>query len=133
VAYVVAFVAGFLSTLVFHQGAVAILHSAGALPFQAFGMAPTAPLGVPAVISLAFWGGVWGIPLWVFVRNATGGAYWLRALLFGAIAPTAVALLVVFPLKGIPLSPRALPVGLFLNGLWGLGTALPMLLYKRAH
>ena len=60
-----AFLAGFFSTLVFHQGLLAILHATGASPRAAYSMERTAPLGVPAVFSLAFWGGVWGIALWL--------------------------------------------------------------------
>jgi hypothetical protein len=43
--------------LVFHQGFIEILHLAGALPNQPFSFKPTAPLQVPQVLSLAFWGG----------------------------------------------------------------------------
>ena len=53
-----AFLAGFLSTLVFHQGLPAILHATGASPRAAYSMEPTAPFRVPAFVSLAFWGGV---------------------------------------------------------------------------
>jgi hypothetical protein len=92
-------------------------------------MAPTAPFGVPAVISLAFWGGIWGI---VFVlvhdRFPRGGGYWLSAFLFGAIFPTLVALLIVLPLKGRPVGggwqPSLLVTAFLINGAWGVGTAL---------
>lgn len=118
------FIAGFLATLVFHQGLVAILHAADLLPFGAWNMAATEPLGVPAVISLAFWGGIWGIVLWLLIRRSRGTRRWLLALAIGAIAPTAVALLVVFPLKGISVSLAMVPFGLLLNGAWGAGTLL---------
>ena len=67
-----AFVAGFLATLIFHQGLVLVLHVLGVLPFGAWDMSPTEPLGVPKVISLAFWGGIWGIVLWLLVRPSRG-------------------------------------------------------------
>src|SRR5262245_38985446 len=98
--HVKAFIAGFVATLVFHQGALTLLWLSRAVPRTPYGMAPTRPLGVPAVISLAFWGGVWGAALWPLLRNATGGAYWLRALVLGALLPSIVALFVVLPLKG---------------------------------
>ena len=41
--YLKVFLAGFVSTLVFHQGALAALHTAGLWPKPAFAMAPTAP------------------------------------------------------------------------------------------
>jgi hypothetical protein len=38
-------------------------------------MTPVPPLNAPAVISLAFWGGLWGIALWALIRASHGGAY----------------------------------------------------------
>jgi hypothetical protein len=85
---------------------------------------------VPAVMSLAFWGGVWGIAIWPLLRHAAGSAYWLRALLIGAVGPSAVALFVVFPLKGMGVAggwdPKIIVGALILNGAWGLGVALLM-------
>jgi hypothetical protein len=131
-----AFLAGFLSTLVFHQGLLAILHATGASPRAPSSMEPTAPLHVPAVLSLAFWGGVWGILLWLVIAGAQGlPRYWLLALVFGAIAPSLVALLVVLPLKGQPAGggwkPAVVVGALLLNGAWGLGVAVFMRLFHR--
>src|SRR6202162_763029 len=98
-----AFLAGFLSTLVFHQGALAVLHGAGATARKPWVMASVPPLGIPSVLSLAFWGGLWGIALWLMIRGAKGSRQWLRAILLGAILPTLVALFIVFPLKGLPI------------------------------
>jgi hypothetical protein len=131
-----AFVAGFLSTLVFHQGLLAILHAAGGTPRAAYSLDPTQPFGVPAVLSLAFWGGVWGILLWLVIAGAHGPRYWLVALLFGAVVPSAVALLVVLPLKGQPAGggwkPAVIVGALLLNGAWGIGVAAFMRLFHRA-
>src|SRR5258707_12056509 len=55
------FVAGFLATLTFHQIGIWVLHAVGYIPFAAWNTAPKPPFGVPSVISLSFWGGVWGI------------------------------------------------------------------------
>jgi len=136
--YLKAFFAGFLSTLVFHQGVLAILHGAGVTPRKPYAMDPTAPLHVPAVLSLAFWGGIWGILLWlVIARSAGSGAYWALAILVGAIAPSLVALLVVAPLKGQPVGGGGgakLWIGAFLlNGAWGFGVALLMRLFSPAR
>jgi hypothetical protein len=135
VTYVRAFIAGFLSTLVFHQGVLTLLWLSGALPRAPYSMDPAPPLGVPAVLSLAFWGGVWGVALWPLLRNAASGTYWLRALLIGAVVPSAVALFIVFPLKAMPVAggwdPRIIIGALILNGAWGLGVALLMRLMGR--
>ena len=121
-----AFAAGFIATLVFHQGLFAIFHSAGLVPVPAWNFSPTPPLGIPAVLSLAFWGGVWGIPVGWWVRNDVGSRYWMKALVLGAIGPTTVAMLLVFPLKGLPVDGKTVTGGLLLNGAWGLGVALLM-------
>lgn len=126
--YVKAFVAGFVATLVFHQGVLAALHARGLWPKPAWPMAPVGPFHVPAVLSLAFWGGAWGLPLWLLVRDQAGAGYWTLAAAFGALAPSLVALLVVFPLKGLPLAgggaPKVIVPVLILNAAWGVGAAL---------
>jgi hypothetical protein len=129
-----AFAAGFLSTLVFHQGVLLILHAVGATDRKPYSMAPTAPFHVPQVFSLAFWGGVWGILLWLAISRFAGSPlYWIYAAVIGAIAPTLVAFFVVFPLKGQPVAggwkPAILVGALILNGAWGTGVALFMRLF----
>ena len=98
-------------------------------------MAPAPPFGIPSVLSLAFWGGVWGIALWLMIRRASGPRHFLLAVVLGAVLPTLVALLVVFPLKGMPLGggwkPDLLVGALLLNGAWGAGVALFMRLLGR--
>jgi hypothetical protein len=93
---------GFLAVLVCHQAALLVLHHAGVAPAP-WNLAPVPPLGVPAVVSAAFWGGLWGI---VFVllasRFGRGAGYWIASLLFGAIALTLVAWFIVLPLKRLP-------------------------------
>lgn len=130
------FVAGFLATLVFHQLMVAVLWSVGVAPFAPFPVDATAPFGVPSILSLAFWGGVWGIAyVGVERRFPRGGNYWLAAFLFGGILPSLVALLVVAPLKGGPVGGGAdaalLLVALLVNGAWGVGTGVFLGLVQR--
>ena len=121
------FVAGFIATLVFHQGGLAVLNQLGLTDRAPFSMNPTEPFGVPQVFSLAFWGGVWGIVLVMFLGTRKT-MWWLRAFIFGAVLPTIVALFVVAPLKGNPIAggwdPMIILGAVILNGLWGLGTAL---------
>lgn len=133
--YVRAFIAGFLATLVFHQSVLTLLWLSGALPRAPYDMTPAPPLGVPAVLSLAFWGGVWGTVIWPLLRDAAPGAYWFRAVLLGAVLPSIVALFIVFPLKGMPAAggwdPRIIIGALILNGAWGFGVALFIRLLAR--
>jgi len=123
------FAAGFAAVPVFHQIVLGLLWVAGIAPFGPFPTAPVPPFGVPAVLSLAFWGGVWGVVLAFASRRFPAGAGgWVAAFLFGAILPSLVALLVVVPLKGGPVGggwhPALLATAFLINGAWGIGTAL---------
>lgn len=130
------FVAGALSVLVFHQGMLAILHAAGVTPSAPLPMGPTSPFGIPQVLSLMFWGGVWGMAYVTTDRRLPrgGGSVWAAAL-FGAIAPTLVAGLVVSPLKGQPVAfggaPAAMLTAVLVNAAWGAGTALLLMAVRR--
>jgi hypothetical protein len=124
------FVAGFLATLTFHQIGIWVLHAVGYVPFAAWGTAPKPPFGVPSVISLSFWGGVWGI-IFVLIERWLArfpGGYWVGATVFGAIVPTLVLMFVVFPLRGQPVGAgfamNLVLTFLLVHALWGLGTAL---------
>jgi hypothetical protein len=123
------FIAGFFGTLVFHQLTLAVLWGLGVAPFPPYPMALTHPFGIPAVFSLSFWGGIWGI-LFALVHDTfpRRGAYWVVAFFFGAILPSLVALLVVLPLKGRPVGggwhPALLLTAFLVNGAWGIGTGL---------
>src|SRR5688572_7921766 len=100
-----AFVAGFLAVLLFHQPVLALLTQIGIAKASIYSLDPTAPLGVPQVVSLAFWGGIWGL-LFAMIesRFPRGASYWFYALAFGAVLPTLVAWFVVAPLKGLPMA-----------------------------
>ncbi|HET7434097.1 MAG TPA: hypothetical protein VFN10_05220 [Thermoanaerobaculia bacterium] len=124
-----AFLAGFLATLIFHQPALWLLRAIHFTDRAPYAMKPVPPFGIPSVISLAFWGGVWGIVMIVVIAKARRNAYWLAATAFGAVLPTLVAGLVVMPLKGQPVGGGAhagsmLVLGLIVNAAWGLGTAI---------
>ncbi len=125
------FLSGFLSTIVFHQGSLGLLYVLKILPALPYNMTPTEPLGVPAVISLSFFGGLWGILIGHLVHQESAKKYWLKATFLGSLGPTAVAFLIVFPIKGINFNPLMLPIGLFLNAAWGVGLGLFILLFKK--
>jgi hypothetical protein len=130
-----AFIAGFIATLAFHQTVLGLMHMGNPAVPAPFNLAATAPFGVPAVASLAFWGGLWGIVLWAFIRKNEAARYWIKALVIGAIGPSAVALFVVMPLKGMGMAagwdPKIIVGALILNGAWGIGVAMLMRLMQK--
>ena len=133
-AFIKAFVAGFVSTLTFHQGLLWLFIAAQLVPTGTpWKMTPVPPFDIPSVISLAFWGGLWGMLLWLLIRRAMAAGYYVGAIILGAIGPTLVALFIVQWLKGQTmteifdgLSMARVGVGLALNGFWGLGVAVFM-------
>jgi hypothetical protein len=120
------FIAGTLAVPLGHQLALWALNAMHFIDRAPFAMTPTKPFGVPSVISLSFWGGVWGILLGLILERTRGAKYWILAIVIGAIAPTLVAGLVVAPLKGMPVgaNSKLLAIGLTVNGVWGLMTAV---------
>jgi hypothetical protein len=128
------FAAGFLATICFHQPMLWLLHLAGATTRTPYSMKPVPPLHVPSVISLAFWGGVWGIiMIAALARIHNHGAYYVAAALFGAFLPTLAAWFISAPLHGQPAAIPKLPMmllGFAVNAAWGWGTAL---LYRAMH
>jgi hypothetical protein len=123
------FAAGFLATLTFHQAMVWLIGALGIAPTRPWNFAPVGPLGLPSLINLAFWGGVWGVA-WAFIAARAPRALpvLLTGFLFGAILPTLVGWFVVAPLKGQPVAagfvPARMMLGPLINGAWGFGTAL---------
>jgi hypothetical protein len=132
-----AFVAGAIAVVVFHQGTLFLLHHQFPLlqaigvptafrpPGAGYSFAPTRPLGVPQLLSIMFWGGLWGIALAWTTRRAPD---LLGGFLFGAILCTLVAFTLVPYLRGAPMWGGGNIVAwlraILLNGAWGWGTAL---------
>ncbi len=123
------FIASCLAVLTFHQATVLVLFQLSIIPRFPWNLAPIPPWGVPALASLTFWGGLWGI-VYVAVRPLFPRSLPLlaAAFLFGALFPTFFGWFIVAPLKGLPIAggfvPRAMVLPLIINGMWGLGTAL---------
>jgi hypothetical protein len=124
------FLAAVTATLIFHQIGLLLLQFAGMTPSMPYNTRPTPPFGVPRVISLAFWGGLWGIVFVLaerYIARSPGG-YWIGAIIFGVIFPDVVSWFIVAPVKGLPVGYGfhfpGLLVGPIVNGLWGLGTAV---------
>ncbi|MDX2156389.1 MAG: hypothetical protein SFW09_07755 [Hyphomicrobiaceae bacterium] len=141
---VIGLVVGVLATVIFFNGAWALLQSGlGWLPAAApkpWAYAPTVPpFGVPRMINLPFWGGVWGMVLSLVLARARGAAYWLGWTLLGAVALTLAGNFVVPLIKGQSVadvtnafSALRFRNGLVLNGAWGLGAAILLRLSGQA-
>ena len=134
----IAFISGFLSVLIFHQPMLIVLKAIALAPekLTAYPMASTTPFGIPRVISLAFWGGIWGLILAAAVTWTRGLGYWLSGLIIGALGPSLINWFIVQPLKGEPVGGGwAIPgvaTALIINGAWGLGTVLLFRLLSRS-
>lgn len=125
------FKSGFFATLVFHQGLILLMYYLNFTDRQPFNMEPTQPFAVPSVVSLAFFGGLWGILIWSLIIKQTNQRKFLFSLVLGAFGPTLVAMLIVFPLKGLPVTAGLFGMGLLLNAFWGFGLWLLMQLQPK--
>ncbi len=123
-----AFLSGFLATLIFHQGGLLIFWALEIIPTFPWDLTPNSA-GVPKILSLAFFGGLWALPSYALARSIEK-FFWAVQIIFGSIFPTAVAMLVVFPLKGIAVSAPIIIGGLILNGLWGWGVGIGLKVFK---
>lgn len=128
------FVAGFVSVLIFHQAAWAMFH---VLNLPGLGMPPpyptdpVPPFGVPRILSLCFWGGVWGALFGAVWRGARASNWWAGILL--GFTAGVFGLFVVAAIKGLPIG-GGWQVGnwiksLTINGTWGLGVGLLLMLF----
>ena len=126
---VAAFFVGAVAVLLVHQPVIALLHAAGLFPVDAFSLRPTSPFGLPVFLSLAFWGGVWTVPIALALnRLPRGWPYWAGAVLLCSIPPSLTSWFIIAPLKGLPPSAFARSIGvgnaLLANGIWGVGVAI---------
>lgn len=134
------FVAAAIAVLTFHQGMVAAMHAAGWIPFAPYRTTPVHPFGVPVIVSLCFWGGLYGAVFGLAMPRFTW-PHWLCGLVLGLIA-VLVGWFIVAPLKGLPIANGWVPLRMLrsvvTNGFWGLGVGLilPLLMPRslvRAH
>ena len=128
------FLAAVISVLTFHQGMWALLHLAGQMP-PPYPKRGVPPLGVPPIIDLCFWGGVWGAVFGLILPKLSGPfPMWARGLGLG-IAAALVGLFVVSLIKGLPVaggwSAMAFVRSLLINGFWGIGVGLLLPLLMR--
>src|SRR4029453_2914230 len=104
IALALGFLAGAVSVLTFHQGAIALLTAMGTINGHLYSLHPVPPFGVPQIASNAFWGGVWGIVFAAIApRELRGVRYWLAGIALGAVALPLVGWLGLAPFKGQPI------------------------------
>jgi len=134
---VAGFVFGALAVLLFHQGALAVLHAAGITTRNPYSMQATHPFGLPQIWSTVFWGGVWGVLLAAAVHRLAGARLVVASIFFGMVVPTLAAWFIVAAMKGQPLAggfaPRAMALGLIVNAAWGLGVGLGLAMLARSR
>ncbi|MBL6456212.1 hypothetical protein JMJ55_12835 [Belnapia sp. T6] len=127
------FLAAVLAVLTFHQGMWGILHLLGMMPRPPYPMNPVPPLGVPLLVNLCFWGGLYGLVYGLVLPRLPRAPGWLLGLGLGLLAAL-VGWFVVAPLKGQPIAagwvPARMLLSVLINGAWGIGVGiiLPMLL-----
>jgi hypothetical protein len=80
---ILGFVAGFLATLIFHQGLWWVLYQIHFIPsdLPPWPLNPVPPFGVPSVISKSFSDGLWGAALAPFLDHYRGATYWTSWIL----------------------------------------------------
>ena len=127
----IGFFAGALAVLFFHQLIIFFYAYNGIIQAKPWNNTPMGPWGVPMIINLMFWGGVWGI-----IFAAFSGCFpsawpiWLKGLVFGLLGPMLVGWFVMPLFKGTPFMAGGVPMRMFIsatiNVFFGIGTAWMM-------
>jgi hypothetical protein len=129
------FAAAVIAVLTFHQGMLELLYLLGAAPFAPYQIRPIPPLGVPWIVNLCFWGGLYGAVFGLLLPRFTW-PIWVCGLCLGVVAAL-VGMFIVAPIKGNPIANgwAAWPIArsLLINGSWGLGVGLilPLIMPRR--
>lgn len=126
----IGFLAAALAVLTFHQGMLGLLHTlaipgleVAATPYRTN---PVPPFGVPVILNLCFWGGLYGI-LFAILAPRIPLPNWLKGLLVGLLA-VLVGYFVVAPIKGNPIGGNWIinnwARAILINGSFGIGIGL---------
>jgi hypothetical protein len=133
--FALGFLAGALAVLIFHQTMVLVLSVLGVSRSTPWSWSGVPPFGVPMILNLMFWGGVWGI---VFAALADRLPRWptqLVGFLFGFFGPVLFGWTLVAFLKGNPLfggwAPARMLASVLINGAYGVGLALIYAVLRR--
>jgi hypothetical protein len=124
-------VAGAVSVLMFHQTTLQIFFWLGLAPQAAFRIGHGPPFNMPMVLSITFWGAVYG-GLFGLLMPRMRGPIWLNGLLLGCCAML-VAWFVFLPLKGQPIAfdwrlwPMLRSATAYASWGFGVGICLPVM------
>ena len=128
------FIAAAMSVLIFHQGMVGLLNAIGWVPRAPYSLAQTGPLGVPALLNICFWGGLYGAVFGMALPRLPRAPMWLLGFGLGLLAAL-VGWFVVAPIKGQPTAAGVVPmrmlISVLINGTWGIGVGLLLPLVMR--
>ena len=95
-------VAGAISVLIFHQTTLQVFFWLGLAPQSAFRVGHVPPFNMPMVLSITFWGAVYG-GVFGLLMPRMRGPIWLNGLLLGLCAML-ISWFVFLPLNGKPLA-----------------------------
>jgi hypothetical protein len=131
-----AFACGALAVLVFHQGAIQMLFKSGIIPNGPYQMRAVGPLGVPAVMNAAFWGGMWALLYAALRHRFPQNLHPLpMGFVFGFLGPTLFGWFVMSAIRGTPMAAgfvlENMARGVFINGMFGVGIAAMFMLADR--
>ena len=119
------FVAGAIAVLVFQQAFIWLLSQFLPLPFKPWNMAING-YGVPSVLALAFWGGVWGMLLCALVAPMLRLPALLTGAVIGGVVPSVWGWTVLAAMKSQPMfaggKPNLIVMVLLINAVWGIAT-----------
>ena len=127
-------IAGAIAVLVFHQTTLQLFFWAGLAPQAAFRFAVVSPFNAPMVVSITFWGAVYG-GLYGLLAPRLPRPIAIQALLAGVFAGL-MGWFVVRPLAGHPAAFGWQPAAMLRSAaacfMWGVGITLIMpLLHPR--
>src|SRR5262249_7076006 len=109
--------------LTFHAFAWWVFYLLGMQRIPPYPMVPNM-IGVPVVLSLAFWAGVWGIVMvWLAPRPAQ--PVWVVCLPV-SLAASVVQAFILPPVRGGAINWDILAIlrAFIINGVWGIGVAI---------
>jgi hypothetical protein len=128
------FAAAVVSVLIFHQGMIGLLYMVGLVARAPYQTGSVPPSGVPVIVNLCFWGGLYGAAFGLALPRLPRAPMWLLGFGLGLVAAL-VGWFVVAPLKGQPVAggfvPLRMLISVLINGTWGIGVGLILALLMR--